>query len=277
MNREEHPGNSSLLACLRGQRLEDQERIDLHLMGCSQCQQTYADLSQSSKPLDVLNQMSRYERYPELSPVLILRQAQDNALKRSIWSDLERRTVSRPRPKRTAVRLVSLPAALVLVLLFMTVVIVLAYTFTHFLQVPSHWSLPWGIHSSQPNEASVAQHQPTLSPTSVVRPTSTTGPNIVVCSTTADIKNFRLVICGSNFKQGDRVRLVEILLGGKLIPLRIIKSVDADGKFTTHPVIISCESMPQAIIAEDISSKTPVSATLSIDPTTWSCSGPGPQ
>src|SRR5438270_5198521 len=165
----EHPENSSLLAFLRGQQLEDSERIRLHLVHCKQCQQSFANLSHERKPLDILSQMSRYQRYPELSPALILRQIQRGAQKQSIWSSLAWRTVNRPRPKKSAVRLVSLPVAFGVGLLCMTVIIVLAYTFAHFVSVPPlPGVLTSGMSDNQPSVAGLTQHQPTPSPTQVV-------------------------------------------------------------------------------------------------------------
>lgn len=109
----EHPEKSSLLAFLRGQRLEDAERIRLHLAHCSRCQEISAELSHEIRPLGLLNQMSRYQRYPELSPTLILRQAQRNAQKQTLWSQVTvgarftAPSLNHSRPKKAVVRLMS--------------------------------------------------------------------------------------------------------------------------------------------------------------------------
>lgn len=289
----EHPENSSLLAFLRGQQLEDSECIRLHIMHCTQCQQTYANLSHDSKPLDILSQMSLYLRYPELSAALIPMQIQRGTQKQSRWSSLARRTVSRPRPKKAAVRLVSLPVAFGVGLLCMTVIIVLAYTFAHFVTAPFFpWSSPWGIVNNQPNQASVAQHQPTQvvpatgTPTASVTvsstPTSTTGPMIVVCSTAADMKNHRLVICGSNFKAKDKVELFEDLPSNKQPVMRSSVTVNSKGTFRDPLSIYFCRNVPLAIVAEDVSGNqavfsnrlTNITMPNCVDSTSWQGQGP---
>ena len=280
----EHPEKSSLLAFLRGQRLEDQECIRLHLTRCSQCQETCADLSQSSKPLDILNQMSRFQRYPELSPVVILMQAQRNAQKQSIRSQL----VNRPRPKKSAVRLVSLPVAFAVGLLCMTVIIVLAYTLAHFVPLPSlPGTLHWGITPNQSNPGGLVQPQPSPMPsptqtaTVTGSPTPTGmsgihGPNIVVCSTADDIKNYRLVICGSNFEPKDKVELFETLIPNKPAVVRGSITVKTKGEFRIVLYIFRCSDVPLAIVAEDVSSKPLVFSNKLTNITMSSCLGPNP-
>ena len=291
----EHPENSSLLAFLRGQQLEDSERIRLHLVHCTQCQQSYANLSHESKSLDILSQMSRYQRYPELSPALILRQIQRGAQKQSIWSSLAWRTVNRPRPKKSAVRLVSLPVAFGVGLLCMTVIIVLAYTFAHFVSVPPlPGVLTSGMSDNQPNQASVAQHQPTPSPTQVVTampaltattittvtgsPTATPGksnhrPSISDCSAKLGSAQYPLVICGSNFNPGDTVTVKEYVFWNKFGTIDTYVTVDANGKFTDYLKIISCKITFLAFIAEDTVSNPVVDSNTLVENPMWGCSG----
>jgi len=295
----EHPENSSLLAFLRGQQLEDSERIRLHLIYCTRCRQTYANLSHISQPLDILSQMSRYQRYPELSSALILRQIQQGAQKQGIWSSLAQRTMNRPRPKKSAVRLVSLPVAFGIGLLCMTVIIVLAYTFAHFVPVPPlPGVLTSGMSDNQPSVAGLTQHQPTPSPTQVVTampavtattittstvtgsptPTTTPGkshqrPSISDCSARLGTAQYPQVICGSNFKPGDRVTLKEYVFLNKLEMIDTSVTVDANGKFTDYLKIISCKATFFAFIAEDTSSNPVVDSNTLWESSMGDCPG----
>ncbi len=67
-----HTTYGDMIAIIQGQHLEDSPTIQQHLCDCPQCQQRLFELSQTNRTLDVIGQMARDQRYPELSPERVL-------------------------------------------------------------------------------------------------------------------------------------------------------------------------------------------------------------
>ena len=85
-----------------------------HLAECAQCRRNFASLKQVSGTLDVLGQMARYQEYPELSSSRML-------------AKIEERSVQRPSSAQPrSVRWVSLPVAILLVILPLAIMVALA-------------------------------------------------------------------------------------------------------------------------------------------------------
>ena len=193
----EHPEDSILLAYLRKQQLEDRLKISRHIdvEQCPRCLHKLNELKQVSATLEVLGKMRSYQHYPELSVADISARIQRDVSKRAALQTYLHRINNRQRPRMSAVRLVSLPVAFALTILF-TMVIVFA----------SLYGRPWisgsssgGTSTSQNISTSLPrQHStPTLnlaltatanagtsiSPTAI----PVTGPYVEVCSTPNNI------------------------------------------------------------------------------------------
>ncbi len=256
----EHYEDSILLAYLRRQQLEDglSLRISQHIdvERCPRCCHKLSELAQVSATLDVLGRIRSYQHYHELSVDDTYARAQGVANKRTS-SQADLYTVRR-RPRKSAVRLVSLPVAIALTMLF-TVVIVFA-----FFSGESKISGPpqIGLRSNHSNPTLVLQNQPTATPnlaltatananattTGALTPTSTatsiTGPYMVVCSGLYNIARWRLVICGHNFEAGSKVVLVAL---GKMPILLPNVPVNKQGDFQVGWDITNCGNLPTTI------------------------------
>src|SRR5213080_3182421 len=124
----EHPEDSILLAYLRKQQLEDRLKISRHIdvEQCPRCLHKLNELKQVSATLEVLGRMRSYQHYPELSV--------DDTCARIQWAAIHRTPVKaslsgtnhRQQPRKSAMRLISLPAALGLTILFMVAMLVFA-------------------------------------------------------------------------------------------------------------------------------------------------------
>src|SRR5437764_14360914 len=127
---KEHPEDSILLAYIRRQQVEDHLKISQHIdvEQCPRCLRKYSELAQISATLDVLGQMAHYQRYPELSAERTFAYVQQKAAgKRNPLPAYLQRASNQQRPRKSAIRLVSLPAAFGLTILFTVVMLVLAH------------------------------------------------------------------------------------------------------------------------------------------------------
>ena len=265
---KEHPEDSILLAYMRLQQLEDWPRINQHIDVelCPRCRRKCDELAQVSATLSVLRQMATYQRYPELSAARTYAHIQESVNKRAPLQAYLRWAGNRQRPRKSPVRLVSLPVAFGLALL--CVVLVLA---AH-LSGGSLPGLAQGHVSPDQNNAATLQPQyttpapqpaltvtagatttPALTPTV----TSTTGLQayLQVCSTAADNAQSRLVICGFNFAPGHKVALVVDVPGRSLVTRHPVV-VDQQGAFHDVLYIYNCKYLPVAVYAEDLTAGT---------------------
>ena len=267
-NRDEYSGTKKnhpvdaghLLAIIRGQHLDNEAFVRQHLTECEQCRQDYAELMQTSRMLEVLGPMARYQRYPELLPVQVLVKARQSVPQQ------------RSSSYRLPARGVSLPVAVILVIMALAIVIALALVQTG--KLPAPWYLPRGGNLVATNPALVAgvkEHQPsptahrtqistgmpggtvtaTLSPTSIVL----ARPTIVVCPAQQDLKNHLLDICGSDFTPGDQVSLYLRTYYRKQ-PLQLTQAyrVNDLGNFMGKLNIIWCLFPSTSIYASDAKS-----------------------
>src|SRR5215471_21208270 len=107
---KEHPEDSSLLAYIRQQQLEDQSKIKQHIdiEHCPCCLHRCSELEQVSKTLDLLGQMPPYQHYPELSVARMYAHVQGAANRRIFLQTYSHRVHKWQRLRKSAVRLVSL-------------------------------------------------------------------------------------------------------------------------------------------------------------------------
>lgn len=268
---KEHPEDSILLAYMRLQRLEDWPRINRHIdvEQCPCCRRKCDELAQVSATLSVLRQMAESQYYPELSAARTYAHIQESANKRAPLQAYLHWAGNRQRPRKSPVRLVSLPVAFGLALL--CVVLVLAAHLSGGSLVPG--SSQGHMRPGQNNAATVQPQyttptpQPALTvtagatttPAAALTPTatSTTGPQayLKVCSTAADNAQLHLVICGFNFEPGHKVALV-VDVPGKPLVTRHPVFVDQQGKFHDGWYINNCKYLPVAVYAEDLTSGT---------------------
>ena len=265
---KEHPEDSILLAYMRLQQLEDWPRINRHIdvEQCPRCRRKCDELARVSATLSVLRQMAASQHYPELSAARTYAHIQESVNKRTPLQAYLHWAGNRQRPRKSPVRLVSLPVAFGLALL--CVVLVLA----------AHGSLlpgsSQGHVSPIQNNATTLQAQRTTpapqpaltvtagaitTPAAALTPTatSTTGLQayLKVCSTAADTAQSRLVICGFNFEPGHKVALVVDVPGRPLVTQHFVV-VDRQGEFHDGWYIPDCKYLPVAVYAEDLTAGT---------------------
>src|SRR5436305_5475084 len=115
-----HPDDSILLAYLRGQDLELRSSVIQHIdiEKCPRCLQKLNELQQVSTTLDVLGDMRSYQHYPELSVADTYVRMQNAVNQRIPAKTATNSAYYRQRPRKSAVRLISVPAAFGLAILF---------------------------------------------------------------------------------------------------------------------------------------------------------------
>jgi hypothetical protein len=249
---EEHPDDSSLLAYLRQQQLEDQSKISQHIdiERCPRCLYRYSELKQVSETLDVLGQMPSYQHYPELSVARIYAHVERAANRRTVLQAYLQWANNRQRPRKSAVRLVSLPAAFALAILFTVAMLVFAGLYGVPL-IPR--SLQGGTSPSQNGSTGVPQQAVTPTPDLALTATANAAsqPYIQVCSTPADIAKSRLVICGYNFEAGQKVSLI-VTISGRGPITRHPVLVNKQGEFQDWWYVHNCRNLPTAIFAYEV-------------------------
>lgn len=249
-----HPEDSLLLAYLRKQQLEDGLSIAQHIdvEKCPRCLHKLNELKQVSTTLDALGVMQSYLHYPELSVANTYARMQSTANRRIPAKTAMNGINDQQRPRRSAVRLISVPAAFGLAILFTMAMLVFANLSGRSL-IPL--SVPGVIRHSQDSSTVVVPPHSTpdlaLTATAIagtnITPTATpvTGPYIEVCSSPDNIAHWRLVICGHNFEAGYKVALVSL---GKTLTWLPNLSVDKQGNFQVGWNIVNCRNLPTTII-----------------------------
>ncbi len=266
---KKHPEDSILLAYVRGQQLKDRLRISRHINveQCQHCRYKYNELVQVSVTLDVLGQMPLYQDYPELSVDDTFTYVQRAANKHNPLQGYLEWVGNRQRPRKSAMRLISLPVAFGLAL-FLVVLVVLAAQLSGVLRMSG--PLQGHTSPSQNNSTAIIPHQTTPTPdlaltaTANAALTSTpTGskPDIKVCSTHGDIVQFRLVICGYHFEPGHKVSLV-VVSPGYEPAMQDPVMVNKQGKFQDTLYISNCSNIPPYIFPYDVTSQKSYSTTL---------------
>lgn len=264
----EHPDDSDLLAYVRRQQLEDRLSIRRHIEQCPFCRRKCSMFASDSETLSVLARMRAYQQYPERTPgqtleYVISAAQQPEPLGIRVLQQL--RAVAgidwprRPSKRMLVLRFSSAVAlALLLVLLAFEMVLAfqrcgfsLPFLFTH-MQVSGgpanlsvverHYSTP--TPSPAQGTATATSASPTASPG--------TRPYIEVCSTPDEFAQYRLAICGYNFKPGDRVSLI-VVIPGRLPVTRRALTVNAQGIFRdSWNITSSCKYLPAVISVHDM-------------------------
>jgi hypothetical protein len=271
-----HPEDSLLLAYLRKQQLEDGLSISQHIdvEKCPRCLHKLNELKQVSTTLDALGVMRSYQHYPELSVADTYARMQMATSHRTPAMAFLKGANHRQRPRRSVVRLISLPAAFGLAIFFTVAMLVFA-NFSGKLLIPS--ALQGVIKPSLSNSPVVIAHfssptpNPGLTATGSVEASATpvqtatsgpiTKPYLTMCSTPANISQWRLVICGYNF---DTAHKVMLFASGKKPMLQINLHVDQHGKFQFGWTIVNCSNLPTTIYSYEVTNSKPIDVKLQI-------------
>jgi anti-sigma factor RsiW len=266
-----------LLALIRGQHLDNEAFVRQHLAECAECRRNYASLKQTSGTLDVLGQMAGYQDYPELSSSRMLVKAEEYSVRR--LSGAQQRSMQR------SIRWVSLPVAIILVIL--TLAIMIALALRQFGVVTDPRNPLFGVPHVATNSVfsgGIAQHEPsptrTLNTTSgatvTPSPSSTTqsGPTIEVCSNQPNQKTHTLYICGSGFTPGDKVAL-RFSIHRFSMQLAPTAKVNKNGTFSVGLRLWGslCFYASGEIYAEDVTSDTPIQSNKLRGTSFPGCSG----
>lgn len=261
-----HPEKHILLAFIRQQTLEDREQVAEHLSGCKACQEIVGQLERDIALLDAFRQATPYRYYPMLTPAHILAHAQGGVPKRTRWLMRKQHAGTRLGYSRRVgfgvARLSNVATIFSLVVLIAVTLVVLTYVRPS-LSINNLYkggsSFVTGVAPRKPSPTAQPARTATLpSATASSGGTPGTQAKIAVCSTAADIANYRLVICGYNFQAGDRVTLM-VFTSSKII--RYPVTVNPHGQFSVSGPL-NCRSMPLAIIAIDTSDKPPVYSNM---------------
>jgi hypothetical protein len=262
-----HPEDSILLAYLRKQQLEDRLSIIQHIEveKCPRCLHKLNELKQVSDTLDVLGKMRSYQHYQELSVADTYARMQREASHQITTHAYLNVANHRQRPRHSFVRLISLPAAFGLAILFTVAMLVFAnMTGTLWNPGPSKEGLS---HSSDNTTVMVTPHAtPGLNLTALAGTTPVVTPtrtSIKICSTPADIVQWRLVICGSNFEAGRKVSMFA-LVPRKHPLLRFNLPVDRQSNFQFGWNIVNCGNLPTIIYALEVTSSKPIFVKLQV-------------
>lgn len=269
----EHPSQGALLAFIREQcAAHEKNRINEHLLtGCASCNRLYAELKQTSNTLNYLNSMPRYLFYPELQSNQLLLHAQRGVPLTSMWTGKRKRrfqvrqVAGRQQERGAGLRIfrLSFPVAFGLLLTFMTVAVVLAYTIASFVRLP--FLLP-GQSSNHiyplQNQPTITRHQPTptvtvavtitpspgvtVSPGPTLAPTIIEGAKLTVCSP-SQYPDSIILICGHGFKGVNKVWLEVGYHGSNSLKTFGPYPVSSAGEFRV-PVIISFSCRNSSVI-----------------------------
>jgi hypothetical protein len=298
-NGVEHPTSETLLAFMREQCTEhEKSRINEHLLtGCVTCNRVRAGLTPSSNALNRLKYMSRYLYYPELQSNQVLLHAQRGEPLTSMWTGKRKRNfqarnrlpITRQYVHKKNVRIVSLPVAFALLLIFMTAVLVLAYTIVNSgHQGPNHRLFFGGLTTSEPNTPVIALHQvtptevtitpsPTVSVTQSVNLTPTVtatvvkGPAINNCLS-ANYTGTDIFICGYGFQANDKILLEVDYFGSNA--LKAVGPFIAKGGEFKVSWGVPCRNFPVTIYAVDETQHTMTTALTIFS--RFGCSWPSP-
>jgi hypothetical protein len=263
----EHPEDSILLAYLRKQQVRDRLTISQHIdvEKCPRCLHKLNELEQVSATLDVLGEIRSHQHYQELSVADTYARMQRAASHRTSTKASLNGANQRQRPRKSVVRLISLPAAFGLAILFTVAMLVFAnLSGTSWNREPPKE----GISHSQSNSTVVVA--PHSTPARDLNLTATAGitqavtpteASITICSTAANIVQGRLVICGYNFEAGHKV-LLGAFVSGKQFIQRFTSSVDKQGNFQIGWNIVDCGNLPSVIFAYEVVNAKLISARL---------------
>ena len=265
-----HPDDSMLLAYLRRQKCESHTSVSQHIENekCPACFQKLNELQQVTNVLDALGTMRSHQYYAELTVEGTYARIKAIA-DQSISAKTANHHVTYPsRPRKSAIRLISVPFGVGLALLF-TAVVVFASLYSRTLNPISshgHISLHQNPLTVVINQHSVPKQHPNVTATSVVSQRATPEakvPHIKVCSTKDNIAQTQLVICGYSFNSTHKVMLQFYVSGKQASWLRNIP-VDKHGKFHVKLNITDCGNMPNYILGSEATGSTAIKVELHI-------------
>lgn len=264
---KKHPEDSILLAYLRGQELEARSSVIQHIENekCSVCLQKLYELKQVSATLDVLGEMRQHQYYPELTVASTYARMQNAVSRQTSAKATMNGADYRNRPRKSAVRLISVPVAFGLAILFTMAMLVYAALSGRSL-IP--FSVDGGTRHVQNTLTIVVRPNPTSAQAATVTVTPSGSseakePRIKVCSTQNDITQMRLVICGFNFDSKHKATLVVYVPGKRPISYRNIL-VDKHGKFQIEWKIADCGNVPTFIFGYESAGTKSIKVKLQI-------------
>ncbi len=260
-----HPDNGMLLAYVRRQQGGAlAKKIQQHIAQCQLCRLRCTEFAQVGTTIETWTRSSSYRSYPSLTNS-VLRQIYES--KQSVPQHLKHNLAP------TSIRVVSIPVAMLLVVLCMVTVtiIVLANlsgrTASPNIAKSTQTTIPV-LTTGIPPKPTATLPPPTTQPTTVSiipgSPTATTTaekPRITNCTTTIDVLEQHLHICGRNFTPGRSVVLILNTAGGKVRQHEPVK-VSADGTIQDSITVHSCKDVPAAIQAQSTTATTEVSQVL---------------
>lgn len=252
------PDDSILLAYTRNQKIENPQKIRLHIERCQTCRQKCSQYERLNATLGVLASVQSNLSYSDPLAYEVIDVIRGGKRQRS-----KKQTTKAPA---LSMRVASIPIAFLLVigtLIVVTAVAALA------LMHAGNRTPNGGTHTvgggQRSSTAVVLQPRPTptsrptsapapvLSSTPIVDPTPVSTPYIAQCSTADDLAHSRIRICGYNFTSGDKVALIVKMPGASVPKQRPAVVVDAQGTFQDSFIIINCK-VPLAIFARDLNS-----------------------
>jgi hypothetical protein len=262
-----HPEDSILLAYLRGQELDVRSSVIQHIENekCSVCLQKLKELKQVSTSLDILGEMRSYQYYPELSVADTYARMQNAVSRQTPPKTAMNGAYYWRRPRKSAVRLISVPVAFGLVILFTMAMLVFAKFSGGSLNPFSHTG---GTNTVQPvMTMAVPPHTAATSDANVTATVTVTPgvkePHMRICSTSTNITQMRLVICGFNFDSMRKASLLVYVPGKGFFWLHAIL-VDRHGKFQVGWTIADCSNVPTFIYGYEVTNSKPIKVKLQI-------------
>lgn len=278
-----HLEDDVLLAYTRGQLAADTVLIvQQHCANCMRCTEKCAEYTRTGMTLQ-RNLMYTMPVYP--SVVNLLGNALDNPAAASVALRQRRKNKRRVRKVSGSRRLRLFPGTgvfpLTVSVSLVLLMVLLVYMLTTHIGIlalrglngpvsPSIVSQPTPTPTATPTQAPTPKPTkigsataptaavtvtPTGVPSPTVTPTATppvtSKPVIWICSSNADLAQSRLLICGKNFKAGDRVIVVEYFSGSGrrgVMPT----TADAQGNINVVWTIQNCRSIPNLVFAFDM-------------------------
>jgi len=250
---KKHPDDSVLLAYLRGQKLETRSSVIQHIENekCQVCFHRLNELEQVTNVLDVLQVMHSHQYYPELTVAETYARIESTAHQRISAKTIIRDDKYRQRPRKSAIRWISVPVGFSLAIIFTAMLVFANLSGRTLNPISSN-----GHTSSSPIMLTVvvAPHpSPTPDPNATATDTGSSGatpeakgPHIKVCSTKANIAQLQLVICGFSFDSAHKAVLFFAVPGKAAFWLPNIP-VDNHGKFHVAWNIADCGKIPITI------------------------------
>ena len=202
-----------------------------------------------------------YQYYPELSVADTYARMQNAVSRQTPAKATMNGVYYRNRPRKSAMRWISVPVAFGLAILFTMAMLVYA-AFSGRALLP--FSVAGGTSHVQNTLTIVVPPQSTPTQAATANGTSEAkGPHIKVCSMQDDITQMRLVICGFNFDSKHKANLLIDVPGKGSFWIRNIP-VDRHGKFQAVWTMADCSNVPTSISGYEFTGSKPIKVKLQI-------------